>query len=93
MRYTTRGITMVGKDGIKRGINLTRMEDDSICLRWETWWAGEDKEPMRNGIRLGMEGLNATLELLSEFQCSPYDFPKPEPGEPEPKPLADSDLD
>jgi hypothetical protein len=72
-----RCINVKGKDGIKREVGLARGHDGEFQFIWEAWWAGEDKEPLRTTVRLSTEALNATMDLLAEFQAFPDRFPAP----------------
>lgn len=79
--YMGRACDFTGNDGVKRMVSLQRNRNNSVGFTWETWWDGPDSEPLVTSLSLSMEGLNATLALLSEFHHAPEKFPAPKPVE------------
>lgn len=64
----------IGQDGIKRQIILTKWPDGQVDIRIQTWWDGEDKDPMTTAFGLGQESFEALTNGIIAFRMRLGDF-------------------
>jgi hypothetical protein len=71
-RKSTHGACLeyVGKDGIKRHINVAVFDGGTYQISLFTYWDGPEKEPTATHIKLGTEAMSALASLMIELMTN-----------------------
>lgn len=56
-----------GADGVLRHVYLSRWSEGSFQLTFETFWDGDEAEPLLTEVRLGPEAFDLLASFLVEF--------------------------
>lgn len=68
------GCEWIGKDGIKRSIQVGKYATEGFVIQIQSWWNGEDAEPMTTKFGLGAEAFDMLTNGLMEFRMRLNDF-------------------
>jgi hypothetical protein len=68
------GCEWAGKDGVKRYLHIGKFDNGSINIGIQTWWDGEEAEPMTTNLGLGPEAFSVLTDAILTFQMRMNEF-------------------
>ena len=61
------GCAWDGKDGIKRRLEMDRLDDGAIAFLFKTWWDGEDQPALETALSMTLECFNMLQAMTAEY--------------------------